>query len=30
MRVVVSVGEGAEPLKAKEVQYSTPATTAKK
>lgn len=30
MRVVVNVGDGVEPLKAKEVQYSTPATTAKK
>ena len=31
MRVVVNVGDGVEPLKAKEVQYSAaPATTAKK
>lgn len=30
MRVVVNVGDGAEPLKAKEVQYSAPTTTAKK
>ena len=29
MRVVVNVGDGVEPLKAKEVQYSMPATTAK-
>ena len=29
MRVVVNVGDGVEPLKAKEVQYSAPATTAK-
>src|SRR5262245_5287707 len=29
MRVVVRVGEGAEPLKAKEVQYSAPTTAAK-
>ena len=30
MRVVVNVGDGVEPLKAKEVQSSAPATTAKK
>ncbi len=30
MRVVVNVGDGVEPLKAKEVQYSTPATTTAK
>lgn len=30
MRVVVNVGDGVEPLKAKEVQYSAPATTASK
>ena len=30
MRVVVNVGDGVEPLKAKEVQYSTSTTTAKK
>ena len=30
MRVVANVGDGVEPLKAKEVQYSAPATTAKK
>ena len=31
MRVVVNIGDGVEPLKAKEVQYSAaPATTAKK
>jgi hypothetical protein len=30
MRVVVNVGDGVEPLKAKEVQYSTPTTTAAK
>jgi len=29
LRVVVNVGDGAEPLKAKEVQYAAPATTAK-
>jgi hypothetical protein len=29
MRVVVNVGDGVEPLKAKEVQYSMPATTAR-
>jgi hypothetical protein len=29
LRVVVNIGEGVEPLKAKEVQYSAPATTAK-
>lgn len=29
MRVVVNIGDGVEPLKAKEVQYSAPATTAK-
>jgi hypothetical protein len=27
MRVVVNIGDGVEPLKAKEVQYSTAATT---
>ena len=27
MRVVVNIGDGVEPLKAKEVQYSAPATT---
>jgi hypothetical protein len=30
MRVVVNVGDGVEPLKAKEVQYSAQATTARK
>lgn len=30
MRVVVNIGDGVEPLKAKEVQYSAPAITAKK
>jgi hypothetical protein len=30
MRVVVNVGDGVEPLKAKDVQYSAPATTASK
>lgn len=30
LRVVVNAGAGEEPLKAKEVQYSLPATTAKK
>lgn len=30
MRVVVNIGDGKEPLKAKEVQYSAPATTAAK
>jgi hypothetical protein len=30
MRVVVNVGDGVEPLKAKEVQYSTSATTTAK
>jgi hypothetical protein len=30
IRVVVNVGDGVEPLKAKEVQYSAPATTASK
>jgi len=29
LRVVVNVGDGAEPLKAKEVQYTAPVTTAK-
>lgn len=29
MRVVVNVGDGVEPIKAKEVQYSTATTTAK-
>jgi hypothetical protein len=29
MRVVVNIGDGIEPLKAKEVQYSAPTTTAK-
>jgi hypothetical protein len=29
MRVVVNVGDGVEPLKAKDVQYSAPTTTAK-
>ena len=29
MRVVANVGDGSEPLKAKEVQYTAPATTAK-
>jgi hypothetical protein len=29
LRVVVNVGDGAEPLKAKEVQYSAPTTTAR-
>ena len=29
LRVVVNAGDGAEPLKAKEVQYTLPATTAK-
>ena len=29
MRVVVNIGDGVEPLKAKDVQYSAPATTAK-
>ena len=29
MRVVVNVGDGVEPLKAKDVQYSVPTTTAK-
>jgi hypothetical protein len=28
MRVVVNIGDGVAPLKAKEVQYSAPATTA--
>jgi len=28
MRVVVNIGDGVEPLKAKEVQYSAPTTTA--
>ena len=28
MRVVVNIGDGIEPLKAKEVQYSAPTTTA--
>jgi hypothetical protein len=30
MRVVVNVGDGVEPIKAKEVQYSAATTTAKK
>jgi len=30
LRVVVNAGSGEEPLKAKEVQYSIPVTTAKK
>ena len=30
MRVVVNIGDGVEPLKAKEVQYSAPTTTAQK
>jgi hypothetical protein len=30
MRVVVNIGDGVEPLKAKEVQYSAPATTAQR
>ncbi len=30
MRVVVNVGDGVAPMKAKEVQYSAPATTAAK
>ena len=29
LRVVVNVGDGSEPMKAKEVQYTAPATTAK-
>lgn len=29
LRIVVNAGDGAEPLKAKEVQYAAPATTAK-
>ena len=29
LRIVVNAGDGAEPLKAKEVQYTLPATTAK-
>lgn len=29
LRLVVNAGDGAEPLKAKEVQYAAPATTAK-
>jgi hypothetical protein len=29
LRIVVNAGDGAEPLKAKEVQYTSPATTAK-
>lgn len=29
MRVVVNIGDGVEPLKAKDVQYSAPTTTAK-
>jgi len=29
LRVVVNAGDGAEPLKAKEVQYTAPTTTAK-
>jgi hypothetical protein len=30
MRVVVNIGDGVEPLKAKDVQYSAPTTTAAK
>ena len=30
LRVVVNIGDGVEPLKAKEVQYSAPTTTATK
>ncbi len=30
MRVVVNVGDGVEPLKAREVQYAAPATTARR
>ena len=30
LRIVVNAGDGAEPLKAKEVQYTLPATPAKK
>jgi hypothetical protein len=30
MRVVVNIGDGVEPLKAKEVQYSAATTTAQK
>lgn len=29
LRIVVNAGDGAEPMKAKEVQYTAPATTAK-
>lgn len=29
LRIMVNAGDGAEPLKAKEVQYTLPATTAK-
>ena len=29
LRIVVNAGDGAEPLKAKEVQYAAPTTTAK-
>lgn len=29
LRIVVNAGDGAEPLKAKEVQYTAPTTTAK-
>ena len=29
LRIVVNAGDGAEPMKAKEVQYTLPATTAK-
>jgi len=29
LRVVVNAGDGAEPMKAKEIQYTVPATTAK-
>ncbi|MEY4634813.1 MAG: hypothetical protein RJA55_611 [Acidobacteriota bacterium] len=29
LRIVVNAGDGAEPLKAKEVQYTVPTTTAK-
>jgi hypothetical protein len=29
LRIVVNAGDGAEPMKAKEIQYSAPVTTAK-
>ncbi len=29
LRIVVNAGDGAEPMKAKEIQYTLPATTAK-